>query len=85
MQDYPKFLTEVRAIIKKEGGTSLYTANGKMTVLEGEPPKGSHFSVVQWPTSEKAVDFYKNNKEFKDAIKTYGVKQNWRIVVEAEQ
>ncbi|TMG93370.1 MAG: DUF1330 domain-containing protein [Betaproteobacteria bacterium] len=61
-----EYAPKAQAAIKKSGGR-LLAAGGKLTVIEGAPPK-SRVAVTVWDSMEK-IQAWRNSKEFNEARK----------------
>ncbi len=61
-----EYVPLVQAGVKKAGGR-LLAAGGKVTGIEGQPPK-SRVAVQVWDSMEK-IQAWRNSTEFKDARK----------------
>ena len=62
---YSTYVPKAQAAIKTGGGKIL-AAGGKITAVEGEPPK-SRVVIQQWDSLEK-VQAYRNSTAFKDLL-----------------
>jgi uncharacterized protein (DUF1330 family) len=62
---YSTYLPKAQAAIKAAGG-KLLAAGGKITTVEGEPPK-SRVVIQQWDSLEK-FQAYRNSAAFKELV-----------------
>jgi uncharacterized protein (DUF1330 family) len=58
---YQQYAAKSSAIVAAHGGEYLIRGVGKVTALEGEPPK--RFVVIQYESVEKALEWY-NSPEY---------------------
>jgi uncharacterized protein (DUF1330 family) len=78
---YSTYVPKAQAAIKASGGKFL-VAGGKITAVEGEPPK-SRVVIQQWDSLEK-YQAYRNSAAFKDLLPLREKVAKWRTyVVEA--
>jgi uncharacterized protein (DUF1330 family) len=78
---YSTYVPKAQAAIKASGGKFL-VAGGKITAVEGEPPK-SRVVIQQWDSLEK-YQAYRNSPAFKDLLPLREKVAKWRTyVVEA--
>jgi len=78
---YSTYVPKAQAAIKAAGGKFL-AAGGKITPIEGEPPK-SRVVIQQWDGLEK-YEAYRNSAAFKDLLPMREKVAKWRtFVVEA--
>ncbi|MBV8747155.1 MAG: hypothetical protein JO134_19130 [Xanthobacteraceae bacterium] len=68
-------LADVRKKIEALGGKTLYTRNGTVTAIAGTAPK--YVGMVEWPSADVAIKFYKTTEGLPKA--------DTRFVVEAEK
>src|ERR1700733_4209780 len=78
---YSTYVPKAQAAIKTGGGKIL-AAGGKITAVEGEPPK-SRVVIQQWDSLEK-YQAYRNSAAFKELLPLREKVAKWRtFVVEA--
>jgi uncharacterized protein (DUF1330 family) len=78
---YSTYVPKAQAAIKAAGGRFL-VAGGKITPVEGEPPK-SRVVIQQWDSLEK-YQGYRNSAAFKELLPLREKVAKWRtFVVEA--
>ncbi len=58
-----EYAPKAQALIKKSGGRFV-AAGGKVTAIEGQPPK-SRVAVIVWDSMEK-IQAWRNSAEFKE-------------------
>jgi uncharacterized protein (DUF1330 family) len=78
---YSTYVPKAQAAIKAGGGKIL-AAGGKITTVEGEPPK-SRVVIQQWDSLER-YQAYRNSAAFKELLPMREKAAKWRtFVVEA--
>jgi len=75
---YSTYVPKAQAAIKTGGGRIL-AAGGKITTVEGEPPK-SRVVIQQWDSLEK-YQAYRNSAAFKELLPMREKVAKWRTFV----